>query len=389
LRSFIGVAGARLAAFAMFAYVLMMPVGLRASESAGSEVDRMSTPERVHQEIWWPTKLPESRQGFVGSATCSECHEAKATSARDSEMTKALLRPRDSDVLRTRSGTTFELDSFLYKLEQTPQGFLFSAGKGGQSASLPITWAFGDGNISQVYFTEVQGKYYESHFSYYGGTGGFDRTTNQGRQAESISAAIGRVVSPGEARRCFACHATAVTANGGYEDIGLGVLCEACHGPGADHVAAMKSGVPGGEGLIMNPSHLAPTASVDFCGSCHMTWVDVGLSEVAGPPTTRFPAYGLLNSRCWGDGDTRITCVGCHDPHQPLVRGTAKYDYRCLACHVTTGVSPTKDHPGQACPTASRDCASCHMPRVEFADSHHAFTDHEIRVVRTSVARAR
>jgi hypothetical protein len=349
----------------------------------------MSTPERLHQGTWWPTKLPETRQGFVGSAACSECHEAKATSAKSSEMTKALLRPQDSEILRKRSGSTFELDSFLYKLEQTPQGFVFSAGKGGQSASLPITWAFGDGNISQVYFTEVQGKYYESHFSYYGGTDGFDRTTNQSQQAQSIPAAIGRVVSPSETRRCFACHATAVTANGGYEDIGLGVLCEACHGPGADHVAAMKSGVPGGEGLIMNPSHLTPTASVDFCGSCHMTWVDVGLSEASGPPTTRFPAYGLLNSRCWGDGDARITCVGCHDPHQPLVRGTASYDGKCLACHVTTGASPTKDHPGNACPTASHDCASCHMPKVEFADSHHTFTDHEIRVVRTSVARAR
>ena len=131
----------------------------------------------------------------------------------------------------------------------------------------------------------------------------------------------------------------------------------------------------------MNPAHLDPTASVDFCGSCHMTWVDVELGNVMGPPTIRFPAYRLQNSRCWGKGDARITCVACHDPHQPLVRDEAKYDEKCLACHVAGAASPTQDHPGMACPEADHDCASCHMPKQEFVHSHHTFTDHDIRIV--------
>jgi hypothetical protein len=44
---------------------------------------------------------------------------------------------------------------------------------------MPITWPFGDGTIGQVYLTDVRGRFYESHFSYYSGTKGFDRTTNQ------------------------------------------------------------------------------------------------------------------------------------------------------------------------------------------------------------------
>jgi len=133
----------------------------------------------------------------------------------------------------------------------------------------------------------------------------------------------------------------------------------------------------------MNPKHLNSTAQVDFCGACHQTWVDVELGNVTGPPTVRFPAYGLQNSRCWGAGDARITCAGCHDPHQPLVRGTAKYDDKCLACHVVgAATSTTKDHPGKACPQADHDCASCHMPKQEFIHSHHSFTDHDIRIVR-------
>ena len=169
-----------------------------------------------------------------------------------------------------------------------------------------------------------------------------------------------------------------------------GVTCEACHGPGADHVAAMKADVEGGEGFIMNPAHLDRTASVDFCGSCHLTWVDVELGGAMGSPTVRFPAYRLQNSRCWEKGDARITCVACHDPHRPLVRDAAYYDQKCLGCHVSgVGTRPTQDHPGKACPQSDHNCASCHMPKQNAVSSHNRFTDHDIRVVRAGEAGAR
>ena len=271
----------------------------------------------------------------------------------------------------------------MYKLEHTPRGYQFSVSQGPESATQPITWAFGDGNIAQVYITEQKGTFYESHFSYYGGSDGFDRTTNQPRQADSIKAAVGRTVNPAEMRKCFACHAAGVTETGGFDDVIPGVGCEACHGPGADHVAAMKAGMEGGEALIMNPARLDRTSSVDFCGSCHMTWVDVQLGEISGPFTVRFPVYRLENSQCWAKGDARITCTGCHDPHQPLVRDTSYYDQKCLSCHVTmTAASPSKDHPGKACPQSDQNCVGCHMPKREYARMHHSFTDHDIRIVR-------
>jgi hypothetical protein len=219
-----------------------------------SVVDRMSTPERLDREVWWPTKLMPSRKDFVGSEACAQCHASVASVAKGSEMARALLRPEDSEVLRTREGQHFELESYLYKLEHTPQGRAFTVSRGGESATETIAWAFGDGNISQVYLTENHGTFYESHFSYFGGMNGFDRTTNQPRQAQSIQSAVGRAMMPAEVQQCFACHAAAVTTSGRYDDVILGVTCEACHGPGADHVAAMKAGVEGGEGFIMNPA---------------------------------------------------------------------------------------------------------------------------------------
>jgi hypothetical protein len=298
-------------------------------------------------------------------------------------MARALLRPEESEILRSCEGQTFQLESYIYKLEHTPSGYEFAVSQGNASATQPITWVFGDGGISQVYVTDHQGKFFESHFSYYSGTDGFDRTTNQPGRAKSLQSAVGRSVMPDEVRRCFSCHAAGVTQTGDFKDVIPGVTCETCHGPGADHVAAMKAGIEGGEALIMNPGRLERTASVDFCGSCHMTWVDVQLGEVTGPTTIRFPAYRLLNSQCWTKGDARIACVGCHDPHQAMVYDSAYYDQKCLGCHVTnTATKPTVDHPGKACPEADHNCVSCHMPKREFPDTHHSFTDHDIRIVR-------
>ena len=362
--------------------VLAFTLGGEAREP-GSVVDRMSTVERVDQPGWWPTKLLPTRKDFVGSEACAQCHGGIASAVKDTAMAKALLRPEESNILRSHDGQTFQLESYIYKLERTPSSYQFVVSQGAEKATQPISWVFGDGGISQVYITDHQGKFFESHFSYYSGTDGFDRTTNQPNRAESLQSAVGRSVMPDEVRRCFSCHAAGVTRTGGFNDVILGVTCETCHGPGADHVAAMKAGVEGGEALIMNPGHLERTASVDFCGSCHMTWVDVQMGDLTGAPTIRFPAYRLLNSKGWAKGDARITCVGCHDPHQPLVHDSAYYDQKCLACHVTSPTAKlTADHPGKACPQSDHNCASCHMPKQEFPDTHHSFTDHDIRIAR-------
>jgi hypothetical protein len=361
---------------------LTLALGGETLESA-SDLERMSTVERVDQPGWWPTKLLPTRKDFVGSEICAQCHAGVAASVKDTAMAKALLRPEESDILRRRDGQTFRLEAYTYKVERSLRGYEFAVSQGKDSTTQPISWVFGDGGISQVYVTDHQGKFFESHFSYYSGTDTFDRTTNQPHRAESLQSAVGRNMMPEEVRKCFACHSAGVTSKGDFNNVILGVTCETCHGPGADHVAAMKAGIEGGEALIMNPGRLDRTGSVDFCGSCHMTWVDVQLGELAGAPTIRFPEYRLLNSKCWAKGDARITCVGCHDPHQPLVHDSAYYDQKCLACHMTRpAANLTADHPGKACPQSDHDCVSCHMPKQEFPDTHHSFTDHDIRIAR-------
>lgn len=135
--------------------------------------------------------------------------------------------------------------------------------------------------------------------------------------------------------------------------------------------------------MIFNPASLDAPSSVDFCGSCHRTWWDVFQAPEKAVSIVRLPAYRLEQSRCWGNGDARITCVACHNPHMPLVTESTQYDQKCLSCHVaSSSMTPSADHPGAGCPVKSADCTSCHMPKYELPQMHSKFTDHRIRIVR-------
>jgi formate-dependent nitrite reductase cytochrome c552 subunit len=146
----------------------------------------------------------------------------------------------------------------------------------------------------------------------------------------------------------------------------------------------MKAGMDDGKNPIFDPRQLRPVDSVDFCGTCHGAWWDVRMQSMTGVITVRSQPYRLENSRCWGKGDARITCIACHDPHRPLVRDAASYDQRCLSCHLpSVDAKPGPDHPGAACKVSTKNCVTCHMPEVEVPELHYKFTDHQIRIVRS------
>jgi hypothetical protein len=195
---------------------------------------------------------------------------------------------------------------------------------------------------------------------------------------------MARAVDEPEARRCFGCHAaTASTTENTLDLVHLvpGITCEACHGPGAQHVAAIEQDRVGeARKAILNPRKLDPAASLDFCGACHATWWDVTLAHETGIAALRSQPFRLESSLCWGKGDPRITCVACHEPHQPRQTDPAFYDGRCQSCHVAGKAVATREHPGRACTVGTANCVTCHMPKYEVPWMHSKFTDHLIQV---------
>ena len=196
--------------------------------------------------------------------------------------------------------------------------------------------------------------------------------------------AIGREIPATEAQNCFSCHSTnAVSAKKlQVEHINEAISCEACHGPGENHVAAVtKKDLKNLQ--IFNPSHLIPLEQTqEYCGACHIGF-EKALSMPEGVDTIRFQPYRLFNSKSHDSNDPRLSCTACHNPHEKLEENPVFYDTKCFACHVSSPKEKiTKEHFAPACPVKTTSCVTCHMPKTDVPDMHFKFTDHWIRVVR-------
>jgi len=353
-----------------------------------SEATPMATEDRVELPGWWPTKGTPGREEFIGPAACSHCHADKAASQQATPMAHASMEAANSDVLRSHEKLSFQVGQYHYQIARTENGSMYSVGDGADSASAALTWAFGIGEVGQTYVYQRNGALYESRLSYYTNPQSLDFSPGHPRSLPTdLENALGRPVDPAEARLCFGCHTTASTTSNHFDPGRLipGVTCEACHGPGVEHVVAMSTGQGGhGATFILNPIHLKPVASVEFCGACHRTKWDVAFAGIKGILTIRFAPYRLEKSRCWGDGgDRRLTCIACHDPHKALVVDAASYDQRCLSCHASATEQHVTGKPARrACPVSTKNCVTCHMPKYEIPGMHASFTDHRIRVAK-------
>lgn len=354
---------------------------------------QMPTKERVQAAGWWPTKGTAPRADYVGAAACAPCHPTQSASQPSTSMARTAASAQQSDVLRASRRLTFESGGYSYEIASDDRRSLFTVVNGTRSSSAPLTWVFGVGKVGQSFLFNRDGAFYEARVSYFASIHALGFTPGRALAAPSgLDDAMARRVNETEARRCFACHTTAPTAQGTFDPSSAipGITCEACHGPGRRHVEAMKvTRREGGVAPMLNPAKLPPDESVDFCGACHATFWDIALDGVKGIPAQRSQPYRLQSSRCWTatSGDARLTCIACHDPHRPLVSDVRDYDRRCLACHVTAGAHPTTERPGRACPVGAAECARCHMPAYDVPEMHHEFTDHLIRVPQRTAGR--
>jgi Cytochrome c3 len=356
-------------------------------DTAGAKFS-MSTPDRWQAAGWWPTKGTPSIREYVGPEACTKCHAEIAASQQNTPMFNAARHPSDLKHLQQRGPLSFSDETYDYLLSPGPNETKMSVKDKTSAVSATVGWVFGAD--SQTYVLKQNDVFLESRLSYYPGLGGLDVTPgHKAAAAGTIAQALGDPVDHEIIRRCFGCHSTASTVSGNFdpEHATLGVTCEACHGPGLQHVTAKETAPEqSAPGTMLNPARLSPVDSVDFCGACHRTPVDVALfmPRHMGISVIRLQPYRLERSLCWGaGGDARITCMACHDPHKPLVRVSTAYDAKCLQCHAASE-NPPSANLEPACKVATKDCVTCHMPKFEIPNVHATFTDHFIRVVRPS-----
>ncbi len=226
---------------------------------------------------------------------------------------------------------------------------------------------------------------------------------------------------------CADCHSTNLRrgydrAQASYETTwsDLDVACEACHGPGSEHVAWADAGAgAGGPGLrvrLDEPGHwqlvegeriarreppLSTHTELEVCAPCHArrtllreggatgapfldthrpALLDEGLYTADGQIQGEVYEYGsFVQSRMFAAG---VACSDCHEPHTLALR--AEGNALCGQCHRPAAFD-TPEHHRHAAGSAGADCVACHMPsRVYMGiDVRH---DHSFRVPRPDLS---
>tara|TARA_B110000977_G_scaffold79162_1_gene106399 strand:- start:3144 stop:5072 length:1929 start_codon:yes stop_codon:yes gene_type:complete len=214
---------------------------------------------------------------------------------------------------------------------------------------------------------------------------------------------------------CVSCHNAMPKLEGAsdfkFAEIGTGIDCERCHGPGELHVKERLAGKGADvskeiDPTIVNPRKLSWERQIDLCQRCHLQGLNV-LKE--GKKFTDFkpgmqlsdifeiylPQYEGNNSsfdmanhsarfqmsECFIQANKKelsFTCITCHNPHVSVKQtGTQVYNAACNNCH---GTSKCKAPVAQLA-AAKNDCVSCHMPPSGSEDIPHVSVhDHYIRV---------
>jgi len=217
-------------------------------------------------------------------------------------MAKTAAQAVGSELLK-QYPLSYKIGPYVYQAKRSGQSADYSIADGTKSFSTSLQWAFGI-RMGQSFLFERNGGIFMAPLTYYPEYGSWDFTVDQPHAVRIRSRRHSAdTLLDSEVRGCFNCHNTASTTSDRFdpEHSTPGLTCEACHGPGVDHVSAVKAGLADqGTTMILNPRHLSPVESIDFCGACHCTWWEVTLSGSTGITSLRFPPYRLENSRCWG-----------------------------------------------------------------------------------------
>jgi len=228
--------------------------------------------------------------------------------------------------------------------------------------------------------------------------------------------------------QCAHCHSTNVrkgydAEDGRYETTwsDLDVACEACHGPGAGHVAWAEAGADAqranelvrdlssapaqwvmddARGIARREPPRTSHAEVETCAPCHSrrsllsedvfggayldahrpALLEEGLYFSDGQIRDEVYVYGsFLQSRMFAQG---VSCGDCHDPHSLALRGST--ETVCAQCHAPARFASEAHHhhtPG----TPAARCVSCHMPSRTYMEVD-ARRDHSFRVPRPALS---
>ncbi|SFF06808.1 multiheme c-type cytochrome [Thermophagus xiamenensis] len=361
-----------------------------------------------------PEHLPIQQEAtFVGKESCKQCHLAEYNDWLGSHHDRAMDIATDSTVLGDFSGIKLESQGRIHKMyKKDNKFFVYTDGEDGQMHEYEVKYVFGFTPLQQ-YLVEFDGgrlqtlpltwntidsTWYHMADSIYKDEvidhHNWLHWTNQAQNWNSM---------------CAECHSTNLvkgydpetdTYHTTYSEID--VSCEACHGPGSNHVE--WANLPeysrqniSNYGLIVKTSGIDNAQYVDNCVRCHSRKASLGdfdhstasIYDHSVPNLPEEPSWfidgqikdedyvyaSFLQSKMYGK-NREVQCNDCHNVHS----GERLFDDNrlCTQCH-RSDIYDTYEHhhhkyPGEEGYSVISDagikydvgsgteCINCHMP---------------------------
>jgi predicted CXXCH cytochrome family protein len=358
-----------------------------------------------------------TRAEFAGSARCARCHAAEYAAWDSSHHAMAMQPAQPSTVLGAFDGSRFVQNGVTSTfLERGGKYVVNTAGADGKNRDFEVRYTFGVWPLQQYLLAFPRGRLQALSVAWDART-----AANGGQRWFSLDAGTdsGAPRWTGPAYNwnymCADCHSTAVRKgydaetdayNTSWAEVTVG--CEACHGPGSEHLkwAAAPAwerrlfwrddGLPAqlterrGAQWVMDPAAsiahrtIVKTTDreIDACAQCHARRVHIADGYAAGAPLLDFYIPELLDGDLYyPDGQQRdedynyasfrqskmyragVTCSDCHDPHSARTRRPG--NALCTQCHRASTYDTSAHHFHEA-GTSGAQCVSCHMPSTTY-----------------------
>lgn len=371
---------------------------------------------------------------FIGSAACSGCHANQAKHWLGSHHDLAMQEANEQTVLGNFNQTEFKKDGVISRFFRRDGHFYVQTdGPDGKLADFEIKYTFGVSPLQQ-YLLELPGGRlqalsiaWDSRSAIQGGQQWFHLYPNE--IIDHNDELHWTKPSQNWNYMCAECHSTKLEKNYNqsshsyktqWAEINVG--CEACHGPGSNHIDWAKDNhqakfADSRKGLLFNQDEHHGTIwhfyegldnakrsqpretskEIEICARCHSRRGQMFSYAQNGEPLLDTHLPGLLRETLYHvdgqiDGEVYeygsflqskmyqagVTCSDCHEPHSLKLR--AEGNAVCLQCHRAEKYDTEKHHFHK---TGSKgaNCVDCHMATKDYMVVHTRH-DHSFRIPR-------
>lgn len=372
--------------------------------------------------------LAQGDAGFVGTEVCATCHKAEFAAWQNSHHDLAMQEATPESVLGDFDGSTFTYHGAVTTFSRDIDGFwITTEGPNGLPERFPVRYVFGVYPLQQYLLPLEGGRLqaltiaWDSRLQEEGGQRWYHLYPNENIKSGDQLHWTGPYHNWNA--RCAECHSTNVRKNFDaptnsystqFDAINVG--CEACHGPGQQHIKGVEEGsvealtyggfevsLEGHRGFFRTPgeetassSHNAGSLQVDNCGRCHSRRRTLGdyhygrsltnthLLATLSPPLYHSDGqirdevyvYGsFIQSKMYAAG---VVCTNCHEPHSNQL--VAKGNALCSQCHNPDSFD-TPAHHHHVAGTSGSQCVNCHMSEQTYMGVDRR-RDHSMRIPR-------